>query len=272
MTLDVTTSRTTSDASGGGIAIPGLLTFADALAMERRMLECLGGTGEGERLHAAVWQTQRSIILPSGMSRRPGIEAAARTSESAGWPVFERFTGGDVTPQFDGVLNVSLGFVLSGKERNIQAAYRRLTDPLITFLKNELGIAAYTSSVDGAFCDGAYNLVVGGRKLAGTAQRWRVIKSPPKDMGLEADADADSLQKTAVLGHAALLLGHDLDDALKATNAFFAAWGSERRVDHAAHVRIADLAGDPASEPGLFASRLARFMSEEMAALPPPQS
>ncbi|KUO57289.1 MAG: hypothetical protein APF80_09105 [Alphaproteobacteria bacterium BRH_c36] len=268
MTVEAMTPATGSDAPARGIAFFSPLTFADALAMERRMLECIGATDEEARLRAAVWQTQRSIVLPSGMSRRPGIDVAERASEIAGWPVFERFTGGDVTPQFEGVLNISLGFALSGSERNIEAAYRRLTDPLVTFLKNEFGIHAYTSSVDGAFCDGAFNLVVEGRKLAGTAQRWRLVKSQP----VNVDADALTPQRTAVLAHAALLLGHDLDNALKATNAFFAAWGSDRRVDSAAHVTIADLAGAPARDHADFASRLAGFLSEELGALPPPQS
>ncbi|MBU1211599.1 MAG: hypothetical protein KJ587_10050 [Alphaproteobacteria bacterium] len=283
MTFEATTAKTaataataatatTSNAPARGIAFPSLLTFADALAMERRMLDCIGATDEGAHLRAAVWQTQRSIVLPSGMSRRTGIDVAERASRSAGWPVFERFTGGDVTPQFEGVLNVSLGFALSAKERNIEAAYRRLTDPIVTFLKNEFGILAYTCSVDGAFCDGAYNLVVDGRKLAGTAQRWRVVRSQPVNMVADADTNALAPQPTAVLAHAAILLGHDLDEALKATNDFFAAWGSDRRVDSAAHVTIADLAGTPAGDPGRFASRLARFLSEDLGALPPPQS
>ncbi|MBU2581310.1 MAG: lipoate--protein ligase family protein [Alphaproteobacteria bacterium] len=245
--------------------IPGVVAFGDALAMERAMLDGLANPAEvrdEQVVLAAIWQTERAIILPSGMSRRDGVAEAARRCAAAGWPVHDRATGGDVTPQFDGVLNISLGFVLSGTDRNIKAAYERLTAPLIGFLKREFGIVAYTSSVDGAFCDGAYNLVVGGRKLAGTAQRWKAIK---------ALHDAEP-QETAVLAHAAVLLGGELDAALTAANEFFAAWGSERRINPSAHVTIAELAGGQAGEPHSFARSLAAFLSKELGARAPSQS
>lgn len=234
--------------------------------MERRMLDCFGPaedrSEEHRQLRAAVWQTEQSIILPSGMSRREGVEPAAQFLAQSGWPVFERFTGGDVTPQFDGVLNISLSFVLTARERNITAAYHRLTEPLVEFLKHDLGVSSYTSSVDGAFCDGAYNIVVAGRKIAGTAQRWRILKP----------CASGSPQATAVLAHAALLIGRDLGPALTAVNRFLEASGTERRIDPDAHASVAELAGPSMGEPGVFAARLARFLREELAALPPPQS
>lgn len=282
------------DAIPRGIALPGQIAYRDANAMERSMLDCLCAEPrpvDQTPILAAIWQTERSIILPSGMLQREGVKRAAEISRAGGWPIHERSTGGDVTPQFEGVLNISLGFILSGKERNIEAAYRCLTDPIISFLRMAYGFEAYTASVKGAFCDGTYNLVVGGRKIAGTAQRWRVVRrrqgvecadtqtpngsrtdpnSDPKAGA--ADNCKDALEQTAVLGHAALLIGNDLAEALEASNAFFKAWGSDRRIDPHVHVTLEELVGPKASAADQLAPALAHFLYNEHGALPPPQS
>ena len=227
-----------------------LLSFEKALLMERGMLDAVcEATARGQRyLHVSLWQSEQAIILPSGMSRREGIAAASQFSGRSGWPVYERDTGGDVTPQFGGVVNISMGFALYGEQRNIAAAYGRLTDPLIAFLKSEHGIDAYLASVKGAFCDGSHNLVVAGKKLAGTAQRWRLVKQ-----------GADQMPATGVLGHIVLLCGGELSGALSATNSFFEAAGIDRRIDPAVHVTLADLVRE-GSEPADVSRRLIAFM------------
>ncbi|MCB1385934.1 MAG: hypothetical protein KDJ80_08325 [Nitratireductor sp.] len=51
-------------------------------------------------------------------------------------------------------------------------------------------VTAHSAACPGSFCDGAWNVVVEGRKLAGTAQRWRATPAG-----------------RVVLIHAAILIG-----------------------------------------------------------------
>ncbi len=227
--------------------------FDEAMEVEQSLLASAAESarlGE-ERLTIALWETEQAIVLPSGMSRRDGIADASHRSGESGWPVYERRTGGDVTPQFAGVLNISMGFPLYGRDRNIPEAYRRLTDPLVTFIDHAFGISSSTASVEGAFCDGTYNLVIDGRKIAGTAQRWRQLPT----------TGANELPATAVMAHAALLCGGDLPGALTAVNRFFDWTPIGRRVNPAVHVTLADLVGREKGTPEAVAAAFAHSIS-----------
>lgn len=249
--MAATNRRARSVTCANYIASGAPLPFADAMQMERQLLAEASADyrSEGRRgLRIALWQTPRAIVLPSGMLRRSGMERAAEEMAHAGWPVHERHTGGDLTPQFDGILNVSMAYVLLGAERSISVAYDRLTQPLISFLETVHGVAARTRAVPGAFCDGTYNLVVGGKKVAGTAQRWRLVNP-----GRDGDA------ATAVLAHAAILCNGDLGSALAAVNRFFAASGIDRRIDPGVHATLSDVVGADAGTPAALASAFANY-------------
>lgn len=228
------------------------LAFADAMALERDLIAkaAAAAAEPAPALTVALWQTEQTLVLPSGMLRTEGFARAGEAFRGRGWPLLERDTGGDLTPQFDGVLNISMAFVLKGRERSIANAYRMLTDPLVHHLESRFGIPAYTASVPGAFCDGAYNLVVGGRKLAGTAQRWRLVT-----------ASAGTEDATAVLAHAAMLCTGDLETALQAGNTLLAMAGETRRIDPSAHVRLADLIAAEKSAPAAVARSLSAFFA-----------
>lgn len=232
------------------------LSFAEALALERALLAdaARSATASIPLRSVALWQTEQALILPSGMLRREAYDRAASSFKNLGWPLHERDTGGDLTPQFDGILNVTMTFVLKGGERSIATAYRRLTDPLIDHLARDYGIAASTASVVGAFCDGAYNIVVAGRKLAGTAQRWRLVSTPVSEPGGCQGA-------TAVLAHAAILCSGDLAAALEAGNALLEAAGEARRISPSVHVRLADLAGSDHGTPSALAGALEAYFN-----------
>jgi lipoate-protein ligase A len=114
-----------------------------------------------------------------------------------------------------------------------------------------MGIFASAQSVEGSFCDGRFNLAVGGRKLAGTAQAWRRVEGRPM-----------------VLAHAVFLIDADPDQLTEAANHFEARVASGRtyrpdaittvarawREAHAAHALPADLEAQLAAA---LASRLA---------------
>ena len=175
-----------------------------------------------------VWTTTSCLVAPRAFARRPGFEAGRARVEARGMPLLLRETGGDLAPQGPSVLNVTVAFAASSPF-GVEDAYGRLCSPLLALLRAR-GVAAYCASVPEAFCDGRFNIAVGRRKLAGTAQRWR-----PRTR--RAGTDEAGL---AVLAHAALFVEPDFDRYADAANAFYEGCRLDRRVRAEAHVALAD--------------------------------
>jgi lipoate-protein ligase A len=77
--------------------------------------------------------------------------------------------------------------------------------------------------VDGAFCDGRFNVNLDGRKMVGTAQRWRQSKGGQRPVGLV---------------HGALLLDNERESMVAAVNRFNQACGLEQRVRAESHIAL----------------------------------
>ena len=183
-----------------------------------------------------TWRpTARALVVPRSLARRASFTGAAAASMLRGWPVLVRESGGGIVPLTAGVLVVALAYASS--EVKIEEAYRRLCEPLAAAI-GEHGVAVTLGAVPGAFCDGAYNLVAAGRKLAGTAQRWRA---------------------GAVLAHAVILVDPELPAAIGAVDAFAGEVGVEAAaLDR--HVALAELV------PGVALDDLARRCAARFAA------
>jgi len=234
-----------------------VITFAEAQARERALLESARDMAPDE-MRWLIWRTEKAIVVPRGLPDRDDFAAAASTVEALGFAVFERDTGGDLTPQEPGVVNLSLVFRMDGENAAIKDAYLRLTAPVIAFLGARYALAARTAAIPGAFCDGAYNIACGGKKLAGTAQRWKLI-------GGEGPA-----RRVAVLGHLALMVSMDLDPAIAALNAFYAAARLERKIIPGRHVTLSELFGQPL-DAGAVAHSLAEFLERAAGGGPLPR-
>ncbi len=146
-------------------------TAAHGLEAELSLLESAAAHGSKKMM---IWRaTSPSLTLPERFCRTAEFDDASKTSAKRGWPVMPRRTGGGITPQGPGVLNVALAFAVPPKEaKSVPASYAAICDPLAdAFL--QFGIVAKTGAVIGSFCDGDYNLEIEGRKIVGTAQRWR---------------------------------------------------------------------------------------------------
>lgn len=232
----------------GGLAtvadVP-LLHFGYAQEMERALLE--GAVQRGAGCSWSVWRTHQALIVPSLTANAAGFHTASSEMASRGWPVFIRDTGGDVTPQSPGMVNVSSAFVVKRTpDISIRETYERFCAPLLAFL-GTLGLNAHLSSVEGAFCDGAFNIVINRRKLAGTAQRWRPAQT------------RDGCPGVAILAHAAIIADADIATSVAETNRFYRLCGLERTVDPARHVSTSALPGVRLAAAPL-AARLARFL------------
>ena len=241
--------------TASSVSLLGVVSFDEAQQRERELLAGAGGLSPG-MAQVLVWRTARSIIVPRGMPSKDRYDVAVRAMTDRGFPVYERDTGGDLTPQSPGMINLSMVFRLDGASPNIKGAYLRLVQPVIEFLRHQYDLAADVCAVPGAFCDGAYNIAYQGKKLAGTAQRWRLI-------GGEGPS-----RQAAVLGHVALMADVDLVPAIDALNAFYAVAGIDRHIELDKHITVARLVGRDAPAPADVALELSRFIAQSLSLAP----
>ncbi|WP_454911106.1 lipoate--protein ligase family protein [Stutzerimonas chloritidismutans] len=174
-----------------------------------------------------LWRpTGQALVMPGSFERRPGFALASQRCAAQGWPILLRDTGGEPVPQSSAVLNITLACALpSGDEvgKRIDIAYERLLEPLALWL-TENGLKAGVGAVPGAFCDGRFNLTLEGRKLAGTAQRWRRSRDG----------------RPVVLAHAALLIEDWREPMADVVNRFYHACASDLRRQAASHLALAE--------------------------------
>lgn len=221
------------------------LDFEAARLHERQMLEKVMARGSGARW--SVWRTEKCLVVPRSLSTDVHFHEAAAFMADVGWPVRIRDTGGDVTPQCPDIINVTHVFILTQpSEQNVQQSYVRFCGPLLAYLA-DCGIKAYLSGVERAFCDGKYNIAVNGKKLAGTAQRWRPFTT------------SQGHQAIAGLAHAAILSAPSLTDSIAATNAFYTCCRQQRVIDENQHVTLASIVSGWA-DTSSFASSLGGYL------------
>jgi len=171
-----------------------------------------------------LWENRRALVVGPGERQLPEFEAAFRRLSRDGWPVLVRDSGGSAVPHGPGILLLTL--VLPRRDVpwfSIESLYRALCAPLVLALDG-LGVATAFGAAPGAFCDGRFNLVHRGRKLAGTAQLWR--GAPAGGTGGYAMAQA------------LLAVDCDLAAAHAALNRFYELAGSDRRLDPRASTSV----------------------------------
>lgn len=200
------------------------LTVEAGLKAEQDLLAtvCAG------ELQAAVlfWQpTDRALVMPRRMSRLAGFGQASVELAASGWPILLRETGGEPVPQSASTINIALVYAplrSEGDQGRIETAYRRLCEPLCELLI-ELGGEASLGEVEGAFCDGRFNVNLNARKLVGTAQRWRQSQGGQRPVGLV---------------HGALLVDNERESMVAAVNRFNQLCELEQRCRADSHIAL----------------------------------
>ncbi len=165
------------------------------------------------------WQSQQALVAPRKLSVKAGFAEAQSELAKLGWPVHIRATGGDVTPQGPGVVNVTLVFTPNGPP-DLQKNYDRLCSPI----EQCLGEQASRGWNPGAFCDGEYNVQWQGKKFAGTAQRLR----------------KSSDGRSSVLAHALMLMAPPKPAAIDALNLFLDLMDEPRQIEPECHTGLPD--------------------------------
>ncbi|MEM1374495.1 MAG: hypothetical protein AAGF78_08960 [Pseudomonadota bacterium] len=173
-----------------------LANAAEGLDLERRLFE-------GDGTSVGLWTSRtQSLVCPRAYMSRAGFDPAVARSRRRSWPVHLRPTGGGAVPQGPGIDNLVLAFD-APPGAVIDDVYRLLTTVISRGLGCESG-ALEAGETPGSFCDGAWNLSHGGRKIVGTAQRWRPRQG----------------KAARVLAHALILTGETFHDGAEAVARF----------------------------------------------------
>ncbi len=191
----------------------------------------LSGMADGlmARPVARIWRNHRCLVVGKAVTRQPGFGKAREIFGQRQVPVVVRSTGGTVVPHGPGTLNVSVVRSIPSDERSVAASYNFLCGGIIHAL-GRVDVAAYVGAVPGSYCDGEYNIVVRGRKLAGTAQRWK--KSQVEE------------NRWCVLAHAAIAVGDQTDDHMLVSE-FYNVMGWPKQFSPEKHTSlIEELAAD----------------------------
>ncbi|MBX5435769.1 MAG: ligase [Alicyclobacillaceae bacterium] len=178
-----------------------------------------------------LWRAAPGLGI--GVSRRDVATdaacAAAQRLRQHGVDVVVRQTGGTAVPQGEGVFHVSWLLPRPAGGATTDQYYHLLCDPLVSWLRS-FHVEATTGPLPGSYCDGRYNVLAGGRKLAGTAQAWKG--------GL---AGLPSSRPGFVLAHACVTVMADHELAAVWINRFYEWAGQPWRVTAETGVNLADL-------------------------------
>jgi len=169
--------------------------------------------------------SDRALVMPRRLSRLAGFAEASETLADSGWPILLRESGGEPVPQSPATVNVALVYVQPKTDQDrdrIENAYMRLCQPMLDVL-SELGGVASLGEVEGAFCDGRFNVNLSGRKMVGTAQRWR---------------QSQGGQRPVVLAHGAMLLDNERGEMVNAVNRFNQLCELEQRCRPESHIAL----------------------------------
>lgn len=127
--------------------------------------------GAGGMAALVVSENDPHVLLGPRDRRLPGIERGIAWLRSRELPVLERIGGGSAVLLDEGCVSFAVAVPCSDLTR-ARENFAELTGGVLRAL-GELGIAARVGATAGAFCDGPYDVKVGGRKLVGVAQAIR---------------------------------------------------------------------------------------------------
>ena len=196
--------------------------------------DLLASVCAGDADHGLLfWRpSDHALVMPRRLSRLGGFAEASETLADIGWPVLLRESGGEPVPQSPATVNVALVYVQpkSDADRDrIENAYMRLCQPMLDVL-GELGGIASLGEVEGAFCDGRFNVNLNNRKMVGTAQRWR---------------QSQGGQRPVVLAHGAMLMDNERVEMVNAVNRFNEMCDLDQRCRADSHIALHELFAAP---------------------------
>jgi lipoate-protein ligase A len=223
--------------------------LAGSMAHEAAWLACSAATGQPG---AHLWTAPRGLVVPRRTTALPGWAAAS--ADLVHGEVQVRSSGGGAVPQGPGVWNLSLAWPApTAAPSGADEIYAGLCGALATAFAR-LGLRVQRQAVQGSFCDGRFNLALGGAKLVGTAQAWRRVAGRPM-----------------VLAHAVIVVSAEPEELTARVNAFEAAVGSPVRHQPQAVTSILRGCGMVAADAADIEARTLTALAETFARVVPPR-
>lgn len=173
----MTTTATFDDSSTHGaeyryISIDGTASD-ELLALSPTIAEAAAvSVGAGEAPPTIVVRRQKPYALLGPKDRRlPAVDDGAAVLRNAGLPVFRRIAGGTAVILDEGCIS----FAVIKPCRDFTMIHRNFDEMTVgvRLALRRLGIESEFGAAPGSFCEGPYDLVSGGRKIAGVAQAMR---------------------------------------------------------------------------------------------------
>jgi hypothetical protein len=150
------------------VFIPAAHPVEAGLARQRELADGLASPSSAR--FWLVWRSEPALLVSRTETRLPHFEDAVADMRAAYWPVVLRKSGGGACPVAPGTLQVSMVDPIL-PQTTINGRYAVLAELLQATLRR-CRVFANTGLVAGAYCPGAYDLAVAGRKIAGMSQRW----------------------------------------------------------------------------------------------------
>jgi octanoyl-[GcvH]:protein N-octanoyltransferase len=159
--------------SAGRVSAPGLTLYTDSpadAALDVAVSHALLRDAAERGVEAArVWVPPPAVSFGRLDLLRQGRGAAVAAALEAGLQPVRRLAGGRAAAIGPGT--VCLGCASPSPElAGMQARYEALSELIVAAL-GSLGVAARIGELAGEWCPGAWSVLVGGRKVAGLAQR-----------------------------------------------------------------------------------------------------
>ena len=168
----------------------------------------------------AAWQSALGLCVTRKEHRLPHFDKAQEAMIANGHELATRRSGGTVVAQGEGILNIT-SLALHYGPRNIGGSYMAFCQDMQARFR-KIGFETDIGPVSGSYCDGDYNLILDGKKLAGTSQRW--VKGPDKAF--------------IILNHAVILVTETGYDATKRVNDFHEIADKQRPYDTASSMSL----------------------------------
>ncbi|MGM1045526.1 MAG: lipoate--protein ligase family protein [Bacillota bacterium] len=130
-------------------------------------------TGGGGPAICHLWRHPRAFVMGVRDSRLPKAQESEHQLRDLGYDTAIRHSGGAAVPLDPGVVNLSLILPL-GENRHHNQDFHQDFEIMVHLIREALRDTGYTvdtGEIAGAFCPGAYDLSIGGRKFCGIAQR-----------------------------------------------------------------------------------------------------
>lgn len=195
------------------------------LALDEAIAEHVGNAGAPATIR--LWRNANVLVLGRFEHRLPRFDAAVKRITAQGIEVLQRRSGGGAVFHDLGDVNFLIAVPRAAglAHLGIHQAYEVLCQGVAKGL-HLLGAPCTFGRVEGAFCDGSHNLVVDGKKIAGTAQARR---------------------KGFIMVHGTLLINSDVERLTRIIRSFYEAAGADGAVNAAAVTTLARQLNRPVS-------------------------